>query len=163
MPQIAISNTSLPQYLHQAGHLDLLRMLFGHIVVPQAVAAEIARGRALGLDLPELSSLPWVRLEQDAGGLLATGLEDLGAGEAEVISLAKATPGALAILDDLRAREIADALGVPKCGTAGVLIRAKRLGILPRVASVLDVLVQKGYWLSARDREIVLRAAGEHP
>lgn len=161
MPRTAISNTSPLQYLHQAGQLDLLRSLFDKVIVPQAVAEELARGRALRIDLPELSGLSWIHIETAEGEGLAPGIEDLGAGEAAVLSIAKAVPGSLVLLDDHRARQVAEALGVPKCGTAGVLIRAKAHGLLPRVEPVLDLLVLRGYWLSARDREVVLRAAGE--
>ncbi len=47
MPEI-ISDTSPLQYLHQADRPDLLRMLYGRIVVPEGVAEEISEGRALG-------------------------------------------------------------------------------------------------------------------
>jgi uncharacterized protein len=44
-----IVNTSPLQYLHQAGRIDLFPKLFGRIVVPEAIVAELAAGQLLGL------------------------------------------------------------------------------------------------------------------
>ena len=58
MPDI-ICNTSPLQYLHQIGRLGLLPHLVSRIVVPAAVAGELAEGRRLGMDLPIPESLPF--------------------------------------------------------------------------------------------------------
>lgn len=68
-----IVNTSPLQYLHQAGQLELFPKLFGHIIVPDAVAEELAAGRRLGVSLPDLSALAWVGIllrAKQAGHLL---------------------------------------------------------------------------------------------
>jgi predicted nucleic acid-binding protein len=45
MPErIVVSNTSPLQYLHQVGHLDLLKRLYGEILVPPAVQEELRAG-----------------------------------------------------------------------------------------------------------------------
>jgi predicted nucleic acid-binding protein len=75
-----IVNTSPLQYLHQVGQLDLFPKLFGKIIVPEAVAAELSAGRRLGVSLPEPEVLDWIHLRHPAspvGGLLSW---DLGRG-----------------------------------------------------------------------------------
>jgi len=57
-----IANTSPIQYLHQLDQLQLLRQLYGSLIVPPAVAEEIAEGRTLGHDLPDLYGLPWLEI-----------------------------------------------------------------------------------------------------
>jgi len=53
-----ICNTSPLQYLHQIGQLELLPRLVSRVVVPTAVAKELAEGRRRGLDLPVPETLP---------------------------------------------------------------------------------------------------------
>jgi len=53
-----ICNTSPLQYLHQIGQLELLPKLVSRVVVPTAVAKELAEGRRRGLDLPVPETLP---------------------------------------------------------------------------------------------------------
>jgi hypothetical protein len=50
--RFVVSNTSPLLYLHQIGQLDLLRQLYGRVVVPEAVAKELARGAQLGIAVP---------------------------------------------------------------------------------------------------------------
>jgi predicted nucleic acid-binding protein len=55
-----ICNTSPLQYLHQLGRLEILSALTGHLIVPVPVIAELEAGRALGCDVPDVRSCPWV-------------------------------------------------------------------------------------------------------
>jgi uncharacterized protein len=156
-----IVNASPLQYLHQAGQLDLLPRLFGRIIVPEAVAAELAAGRRLGVSLPEPEVLEWVDLVTPAspvGGLLAW---DLGAGESAVLSLALERPGSWVVLDDKLARQAAIHLKVPLLGTAGVLLRAKHAGHLPSVRPILDKLTALGFRLTPETMRSILEIARE--
>jgi hypothetical protein len=60
LPEV-ICNTSPLQYLHQLDLLHLLPPLVGGIVVPPAVQEELAAGLRAGINLPDLSSLDWVK------------------------------------------------------------------------------------------------------
>lgn len=59
-----ISNTSPLQYLHQLDLLDVLPTLYGEVLVPAGVVREIAAGRSLGVDLPDMESIPWLRIRE---------------------------------------------------------------------------------------------------
>jgi len=48
MPEV-VCNTSVLQYLHQLGLLQLLRELYSRVTVPEAVARELADGRTQGV------------------------------------------------------------------------------------------------------------------
>ena len=61
MPEV-LTDTSPIQYLYQIDQLDLLPMLYKQVSIPQAVAHELARGRAQGISLPDLTSLSWMTL-----------------------------------------------------------------------------------------------------
>jgi predicted nucleic acid-binding protein len=160
MPEI-ISNTSPIQYLFQLGLLDLLPRLYGRVLVPPAVRDELDRGRMLGVDLPDLSDLEWIQIVDPETRVLLPLASGLGAGEVQVITLAKETTEHLALLDDRRARRFADLLGVTYTGTLGVLLRAKRKGLLERLEPVCGALEERGFRLSPATRRSVLSMAGE--
>ena len=63
---------------------------------------------------------------------------DLGRGESEVLAWARENPGHVAVLDDRAARRCAEILNVPLIGTVGILMRAKRQGLLGNLAVALD-------------------------
>jgi uncharacterized protein len=156
-----IVNTSPLQYLYQAGQLDLFPKLFGRIIVPGAVVAELAAGRRLGVSLPEPEALEWVDLHSPAspvGGLLSW---DLGAGESAVLSLALEHPGSWLVLDDKLARQAAVLLNLPLLGTAGILLRAKHAGHLQAIRPVLNQLTSLGFRLTPETLRNILDLAGE--
>lgn len=156
-----ICNASPLQYLHQIGRLGLLPHLVSWIVVPAAVAGELAEGRRLGMDLPIPESLPWVEIRKPRSGdvlQLATGL---GSGEMAVLALALESGDAVVILDDTLARRHAEVLSLRLTGTLGVLLDAKRAGLIPDVTTLIDDLQVLGFRLSKQTREVVLRLAGE--
>jgi predicted nucleic acid-binding protein len=156
-----IVNASPLQYLHQVGQLDLFPRLFGRIIVPDAVVAELAAGRQLGVSLPAPEVVEWIDLRSPAspvGGLLSW---DLGAGESAVLSLALEHPGSWVVLDDKLARQAALHLNLPLLGTAGILLRAKRAGHLHAVRPVLTQLAALGFRLTSETVRSVLDLAGE--
>ena len=53
----AICNTSPLQYLFQVDLLEVLRERFDHILVPEAVEAELAQGRRRDVALPTIEDL----------------------------------------------------------------------------------------------------------
>lgn len=160
MPDV-ICNTSPLQYLHQIGHLQLLPKLVSRVVVPTAVAEELAEGRRRGLDLPIPEELPWVDLCTPSSEKIVRLVADLGPGEAGVLFLALERTDPVVILDDALARRHAEILGISLTGTLGILLDAKRCGCVPAVTPLIDDLQRLGFRLSDRTRQAVLRIAGE--
>ena len=147
-----VSNASPLIALDRIGRIELLAGAFGDIVVPGAVIGEIG---SIGL-------APWIH-EQNPIDLidpqmLASGL---GIGEREAIALALEIDARRVLLDDGPARRVATRLGLPVMGTGGVLIVAKRRGILPAVRPVLDELIATGFRLRWDIRAQMLADAGE--
>lgn len=161
MPEV-ISNTSPLQYLYQLGLLELLPRLAGRVTVPRSVVDELEAGRALGHDLPDVVSLPWVTVRMP-GPSRYVASPDLGRGETDVLRLALELPAGdeVVILDDAKAREAAGKLGLKLTGTLGVLLDAKRAGLLPTVEPHLARLDALRFRLSRGTRGAVLRLAGE--
>lgn len=79
-------------------------------------------------------------------------------GESSAIALALETPDSTIIIDDYKARKIAEKLGIAYTGTIGVIIRAKLLGIIPSIKPLLERIKQTDFRLSA---DIELQALKE--
>ena len=53
------------------------------------------------------------------------------------------------LIDDRLARQFATSQGLTVIGTAGVLIKAKQMGLIAEVAPLLSALGSKGYYFSS--------------
>jgi len=109
MPEVVCNTTPL-QYLHQAGVIGIIPALYARILVPKAVADEIAVGLNAGVNLPDFASLEWIEIREVLGSSWPMP-RDIHRGEAEVIALAGSLDDPLMILDDLAARRHAQLLG----------------------------------------------------
>lgn len=147
--------------MHQAGVLTLLRDLYGRIIVPESVVAELQEGLARGVDLPEVGRLPWVEKRRAREERPLPEAADLGPGEREALALAVESPGSLLIMDDALGRKRAALLGVRVTGTLGVLLKAKRAGRVGAVLPIVDKLQSLGFRLRRETRAAVLELAGE--
>lgn len=161
-----VVSDSSPLILYaKSGLLNLLLGTFGEVWIPPAVYREIAvvgAGRP-GADV--VGTAPWV-IEMAAPHFLPAevGTARLGAGEVDAIALAwQLRPDIAVLLDDAGGRRLANRLGLRVFGSAGVLIEAKRLGLLAEVGTALTRLMDAELYLSAADRAEILAAAGEAP
>jgi predicted nucleic acid-binding protein len=159
MPEV-VADTSPLQYLHQIGHLDLLERLYREVLVPRDVVNEIDEGLRRGVVLPVPAQTSWIRIVDPPGAELLALASDLGAGERAVLALGVARK-ALVILDDGLARRYASLLGLHCTGTLGVLIRAKRDGLVHRLEPLLDRLQEQRFRLAPAVRAQALELAGE--
>ena len=161
MPEITIVNTSPLFYLHRLGLLELLKKLYGHITVPEAVKKELKEGQAQGEDVPQLENYTWVEIRSVGMPMYLQLIADLGPGESEVLALATNHPSALVILDDKLARRIAEMQGFRLTGTAGVLLRAKQKGLVPALKPVIERLLDLDFRLKPDLVKTTLELAGE--
>lgn len=159
----AVSNSSPLILLAAIGRLELLRDIYGEILVPPAVWRETV---SLGPGRPgsaELQNVDWIRLlAPTAPNMARITPADLGEGETEAIALALSTrPSATVILDDLPARRVALRAGLDVAGSGGVVILAKELGLVSAVGPVLSELQGVGLYLSESVIETLLNLADE--
>jgi predicted nucleic acid-binding protein len=147
--------------LAKLGRLEIFRELYGRVLVPEAVFREVSEAGAGRAAASELDTAAWVDRVVGAAPepLLAS---ELGPGEAAVIAVARQQGARLVILDERKARRIAErAYGLRVKGSAGVLVAAKRAGLLETVRPLLRALVAVGYYVSDRVIEEACRQAGE--
>jgi predicted nucleic acid-binding protein len=151
MPKTIISDTSCLIVLTNIGELDLLRKVYDPIVTTVDIAVEF------GEPLPE-----WVIIEKVADKYRQQLLEmQIDRGESSAIALALETPDSTVILDDYRARKIAEQLGVSYTGTFGVIIKAKLNGAISSIKPILKKIKETDFRLSVDIERQALVAAGE--
>lgn len=152
-----VSNTTPLISLAGVGTLDLLPALYQEVWVPNQVQAEYQNGIRLGE--PDLHTLVWLQIHQvQADADLAARLD---AGEAAALTLARQSSARLVVIDELAGRRVAISLGFRVTGTLGVLLDAKRLGLIAAVAPLIDQMIAQGRRISPRLRRFVLDQAGE--
>lgn len=160
MPEV-FSDTSPLQYLYQLGLLSILPTLVDRITVPPSVERELRTGRNLGFNLPDLSTLDWVEIRRPTSRPALPLINDLGPGESETLMLALESPGSIALLDDALARRVAETLKIQFRGTLGLLLDAKKAGLIPTIRAQLDRLQVLRFRLALHTRATILRLAGE--
>jgi predicted nucleic acid-binding protein len=82
-------------------------------------------------------------------------------GESSAIALALETPSSTVILDDYKARKIADQLRIPYTGTIGVIIKAKLKRIIPSIKPLLEKIKQTDFRISPEIELQALKEANE--
>ncbi len=160
---IVVSNTSPIINLAAIGQLELLRHLYGTIIIPHAVYHEVAVKGDKQAGAAEIQTWQWFesRLAQDRA-LVRRLEQQLDAGEAEAIALAIEMRADLLLLDERRGRAIARQLGVTVTGLLGVLLVGKQHGHLVAVKPLLGALTRvAGFWIDEQLYRQVLESAGE--
>ena len=159
---IVVSDSSPLIALAAAGHLVLLRDLYGHVLIPDAVRREVTEAGPALPGAEAVREAAWIERASVEDRALVTLLrQDVDAGEAEAIALALERGADLVLLDERLARRRAEALGLPYAGVVGVLIEAKAQGRLAAVGPVLDALRASGFWLGEAVYRRALAIAGE--
>jgi predicted nucleic acid-binding protein len=160
---IVVSNTSPIINLAAIGQLDLLRHLYGTIIIPQAVYHEIAVSGAGQPGASEIQTSPWFERQHVRGTILLKRLEQhLDAGEAEAIAMTIEMRANLLLIDERRGRLIARQHGLVVMGLLGTLLAAKQHGYLMAMRPVLyDLMTKAGFWIDPDLFNQILTIAGE--
>jgi len=151
MPNVVIADTSSFIILNKIGQIDILRLLYGHVTTTRVIALEF------------IDQLPdWVEIHdvKDKKKLAVLNMQ-IDKGEASAIALAIDNPGCTLILDDYKARKIADQLNIVYTGTIGVIVKAKLAGHIPFVKPLLEKIKQTNFRLSLEIETQALKEAGE--
>jgi predicted nucleic acid-binding protein len=149
MPGIIISDTSCLILLEKLGRLELLKSVFGNVIITQVVANEFEKV------IPE-----FIQIENPKDKNYQRILESfLDSGEASAIALALEKENPLLIIDDYKARREAKHLRLKYTGTVGILVIAKETGVINSVTEILDEILKTDFRVSeALLKEIKFRS-----
>lgn len=138
MPEIIIVDSSVLIALEKIDLLQILCKIYKEIVLPDAVVREFGN---VNLDCHSVR-----KVESTLTNLLIRDL-NLGRGESEVIALAYET-NQKALIDDLKARKVAEDLGLSISGSIGILFKAEKLGLIASAFKKTQELKDKGFYVS---------------
>jgi predicted nucleic acid-binding protein len=129
--RVIVSDTSPIRYLVLIGEADLLRELYGKILIPGAVYSELQQPQT-----PETVRV-WVNSAPDwLSVVLVPPLpalpvsSALGEGERQAMALALDSGADLLLVDDKTAAREARRLQLTVSGTLGILVRAAEVGLV---------------------------------
>ncbi|MDR1176070.1 MAG: DUF3368 domain-containing protein [Treponema sp.] len=140
--------------------MDILKALYKTILVPQAVYQEIEAGKDRSF-YTDLGKLDWITIKHIKSPHERMYLFDLDDGEAETLILAQEQNADLVIIDEKCGRRYAGQLGIPVTGTIGILLKAKKQGIITGIAPLLQELIDKQSWIGAELVKKAIELAGE--
>jgi predicted nucleic acid-binding protein len=127
---IVVSDTSPLTALLSVGQAEILPKLFERVVIPTAVCEELKRGH---------TSLPvWLHvrpIQNSTQATLFARVVDLG--EAEAIALAKEMRADYLVIDERKGRRLATQEGIPIIGLLGVILIAKKTGLVASARNLL--------------------------
>lgn len=161
MHRIVFANTSPIFYLGKLDYLELLERLYGEVIIPYAVLEELEEGKKADEDVPEISKYKWIKVRRISVPSHINLIPDLGKGEAEVLSLGLEETQHLLIIDDKLARQIAKLQSLKFTGTAGVLLNAKKEGLINEIKPILNRLHDVGFFLRKKLIDDILKLSGE--
>ncbi len=157
-----ISNSTPLIALNKVGKLNLLKEIYGEIIIPYAVYEEvIIKPKLKDIDdfIQNSGFIKIVRIKNNEAKEFFQ--PSLHKGEIEVMILAREEKADLSIIDDLLARKYAKYHNLKITGTIGVLIKAKETGLIPEIKPIIDELINSGIYIDKRLYEKVIKMAKE--
>lgn len=130
---IAVSDTSPLNYLVLIGHVNVFPKLFGRIVTPPAVIAELMHPGAPPSVLAWAAAPLWLEIVRPSAIESTLGL---GAGETEAISVARELNTDMLLIDERKAKAVAHRLGLRVSGTLNVLALAAERQLLDLTSAI---------------------------
>ena len=144
--RVVVSDTSPIRYLVLIDEGDLLRKLYGRVLIPQAVHAELQKPKTLEVVRAWMqAALPWIDVipaSQIPSESLVTSILD--AGERAAIDVALGLKADLLLMDERAGIEEARRLGLSATGTLGILARGAERGFI-NLAIALEKLRQTNF------------------
>lgn len=160
---IVVSDTSALSNLALVDHLWLLEAIYQVVIIPDAVARELAA--TSNLTISGILQLSWIQAQPLTNSQLANQLQQergLDVGEANAIALALELQADDLLIDERLGRQEAVRLGLSIIGILGILLVAKQKSLIPHVRPVMDTLInQAGFRVSPQLYHRVLALAQE--
>ncbi|MFP4222246.1 MAG: DUF3368 domain-containing protein [Phormidium sp.] len=165
MAMIVVSDTSPLSGLAIVGYLGVLEQLYGQVLIPSGVMQELQRGGEDDPRITDVLGLDWIEVRQATNQQLVQVLQTehhLDRGESEAIALALDVNAEELLIDERLGRRKAMDLGLSITGLLGILLVAKRRGLITQIRPIMDRLIlDANFRIGANLYREVLVAAGE--
>ncbi|MCM1160040.1 MAG: DUF3368 domain-containing protein [Roseburia sp.] len=162
---IVISDTTPILSLLKAKQLELLRQLYGSVIVPEAVYEELTMNSAFVNEraiIMECSFIVVEKVHNQESVRLLRDVTGLDAGESEALILYKEKKADILLMDEHKGRSVAKKMSVEHIGTVGILMSAYDSNAISahEVEYCLEVFLDKDIRLSRRLCNKVLNYVG---
>lgn len=137
--------------LLKCDHLDLLKKMYGSVLIPGAVYAELTDNPLYEQEALIIKNCEFLEVKEITNKERVISLQNstgLDLGETEALVLAESTNADLLLMDEVMGRMIAKEMGFTIAGAIGILIAAKTAGFLS--SDEIQIIVTK------------LRSSGQH-
>ncbi len=159
-----VSNATPLIYLAKTDNLNLLKAIADQVYIPNAVFQEVViEGKRLGekdaYRVEKCINQGWLRI-QEVNSLLSFDFP-VHFGELEVISLAVQEGIKNVLIDDAKARSVADLAGLQPVGTLWIVLQAvkNRMMDFDEFLSTLESIIHSGFYLKDEVYIKVIRKA----
>jgi predicted nucleic acid-binding protein len=153
------SNTTPFIALASIGRLDLLPKLFQQIHVVEEVIDECAAGSLIAV--PPLRELDWIVPAVTPVQTAPHVLLELDSGEKATLLAAHFVKADLVLMDEKIGRNIAEYLGLNVSGTLGVLLKARKLGLLDSFRAAAHLMQTHGIFYNSALIDRMAATVGE--
>lgn len=157
---IVVSNSTILIGLTRINKLDLLKKLFSKVYIPDAVFNELTQVEKAGASEIKKASYLIEKSPKDTKEVSLL-LGNLDKGEAEVLALSKELNADLVLIDEEKARKVVVLAGFEVMGLMGVLLAAKRNGLLKSIKPLIEELKRKKFRVSEEIIADILKSARE--
>lgn len=154
-----IADASALMAIAACDSLLLLDALFGEVLAPEAVFLEVTADTKPQSDRLRDYLQDKVRSVNMQNFVYLDAYAD--AGETQAMLLFKELSADYQLIDDKRGRKVAKINQIKTVGSLGVLLQAKRVGLITNVASLIDKISASPIYISDSLIQSVLELAGE--
>ena len=151
MPKIIIPDTSCLIFLEKIGEIQILKELYSRVVTTNEITKEY------------IYSLPkWIKISDAREKQYQKVLEQIvDKGEASIMVLALETAESVVAIDDLKARKLAKSLDLQITGTLGIIVKAKKAGLIKSTKECITKLREVDFRISEKIAKEITKLSGE--
>jgi len=151
---LVVADSSPLIALISISHIEILPQLFGTVIIPLAVGAELRDAKRPQAIRSFIERPPTWLIERSPKTIGSFPLLD--AGEAAAISLALEMKAELLLIDESLGRRTAAARGIQIAGTIGIIERASDQNLLD-LKDTFDRIKKTDFWISPEFLDVRLR------
>lgn len=162
LADLIVADASPLIVLARAGHLEILALVAGKVIVPDVVIRECADDleRPGARVIEQAFATGWLSRQPQSPRLESVNAAGLGPGEAAAIGLALALRSPL-LIDERIGRQVAAAHALKVIGTIGILLLAKQRSLITAIKPVIDTFKREGIFIAPALELEILQRAGE--
>jgi uncharacterized protein len=145
--KIVIADTGALISMIHLGQINLIEKIFGEFFIAKAVWTELN-----AYDNPDFDRTVLLNLESKVKQINSKNhlLMVMDYGESESVILYEELHADYLLIDDNKARVIAESLNVNCIGTLGLLIKAKQKGLIDELKPLFEKLIRTGRYFSRK-------------